>query len=349
MEISLGFLVVLVLVLLPGLIYRRLYFYGHFSKEFNAGHGLVSLLSISTIPGLIILLLSFIVYNNIFLSIDLAEIIDKFKDINNPDYRFSHKEVSTFNKLLFSKFSPFIAFEYIISLGLGLFFGRLVRFSKLDIYIKFLRFKNYWFYVFNGEYCGFKKISNFNLKNKKHLFTKADILIDSNNDTLLYSGIVVDYIINDNDSTVLSKIFLQNAERYKIVEGKRTSIEIPGTILVLDCSMMKNINLTYIYEDAKGILSSKWPSNVDVFLTFIYTISIPFFIFKISGIKYEAYNSYFEFNFIKKLIVYLFFIQSLALLNPFLKVKDDYKFITRKHFFAKIIVLSILLLLYFIL
>ncbi len=60
MEISLGFFVILLLVLFPGLIFRRLYFYGEFSKEFNDGQNIGSLLAKSVVPGLIITISSFI-------------------------------------------------------------------------------------------------------------------------------------------------------------------------------------------------------------------------------------------------------------------------------------------------
>ena len=54
---------VVILIIFPGLIFRRLFFYGEFSKEFRAGHNLIGLLAISTVPGIIILAFTFIAYH----------------------------------------------------------------------------------------------------------------------------------------------------------------------------------------------------------------------------------------------------------------------------------------------
>ena len=91
-------------------------------------------------------------------------------------------------------------------------------------------------------------------KNKKILFTKADILIDSNSKPYLYSGIVVDYELMYSDSSVLSKVMLDKAERYSLKNGKNVPTPIPGSLLVVDCTTMKNINLTYIYEDPRKVI-----------------------------------------------------------------------------------------------
>jgi hypothetical protein len=214
MEISFGFFVILVLILFPGLIFRRLHFYGEFSKEFNTGQNLAGLLARSVIPGLTIVILSFILYSYFFVEVDIAMIIDKLKEINNPDIKLTETQDATqptFNNLILNKVTPFIGFQYLIAVILGALSGRIIRITKLDTKFKILRFKNYWFYIFNGQYGGFKKLKHLKQKNKKHLFTKVDIMIDSNSGTHLYSDIVVDYELSDSKCNELSKVFLQNA------------------------------------------------------------------------------------------------------------------------------------------
>ncbi len=93
MDITLGFLVILTLVVLPGLIFRRLYYYGEFSKQFSANHSLFNLLAISCVPGLINLLLILWGYDLFITEIDFGAIIDKFKQINDPNFVFSKSEV----------------------------------------------------------------------------------------------------------------------------------------------------------------------------------------------------------------------------------------------------------------
>lgn len=349
MEISLGFFVVLILVLFPGLIYRRLYFYGEFSKEFNDGQNIVSVLAKSVVPGFVISILSLFLYSYFFLKLDIAVIIDKFKEINNPDIKLTKLHDNSFNDLLIDKVSPFVGFQYMIALILGSLSGRLIRITRLDTKFKILRYKNYWFYIFNGQYRGFKKLEHLGQKNKKHLFTKADILIDTNSNTLLYSGIVVDYELVESNCCELSKVFLQNAERYSIRNNQKVRVEIPGTLLVVDCSTMKNINLTYIYKESKSLLQSKLPNTIEVAFALLIILLIPFFIFKSESIDFSFYNSYFNQVWYKKFIYYFLVTQILSLINPFVKTGDEYKYVSHKTFFAKIIWILFLILLIYLL
>lgn len=348
MEVSLGFFASLLFVLFPGLIYRRLYFYGEFSKEFNDEKNIVTLLAKSVVPGLIITILSFVLYSYFFFKLDIAEIIDKFKDINNPDVRLTGLNKTSFNDIILGKVCPFVGFQYLLAIILGTLLGRIIRITRLDTKFKLLRYKNYWFYIFNGQYGGFKKLKHLEQKNKKHLFTKVDVLIDSNSKTHLYSGIIVDYELNENNCCELSKIFLQNAERYSMKNNQRVRVEIPGTLLVVDCTTMKNINLTYIYKESKSLLESKLPNTIEVAFGLLIILLIPFFIFKAESVEFDMYNSYFNLTWYKKIICYFISIQSISLLNPFIKRGDEYKYVSWKIFIAKLFWIGILLLIVYI-
>ena len=349
MDLSLGLIVVLLLLIFPGLIYRRLYFYGEFSKEFKSNFNLFSLLAISTIPGLINLILIYVLYDSFFESIDLGEIIDTFKNINNENYRFTKTDTTPLKDLINSKAAPFIGFLYLSSFIFGAISGRIVRLSRLDTKFKLLRFKNYWFYIFNGQHTNFKKMKHLRLENKKHLFTKADILIDSNNKTHLYSGIVVDYELLDNNCNSLNKIMLQNAKRYSHKDGGTIPVEISGNLLIIDCTTMKNINLTYAYEEAKSILKSKLPNIIDIIFGLIILLLIPSFIFRLNFVELEIYENYFSFKWYKKIIAFLFVIQILSIIKPFEKFEDEYKFITLKGTIAKLLWIGVFLYLLWIL
>jgi hypothetical protein len=181
-------------------------------------------------------------------------------------------------------------------------------------------------------------------RNKKHLFTKVDILIDSNNKALLYSGIIVDYELQENQCDTLSKVMLQNAERYTIRNGKKTSVEIPGNLLVVDCSSLKNINFTYIYEEAKSILDSKMPNYVEIIFGLITLFIIPASIFRAESIEIELYQEYFNLHWFKKIITFLLVIQIISLFNPFVKENEEYKYVKIKNFLAKTVLAVVLFL-----
>ena len=332
MVVSLSFFIVLITILFPGLIFRRLYYYGEFSKQFNAGHNLISLLALSIVPGIINLLLVYFFYDYVITNIDLGEIIDKFKDVNNPSFRLKQSEDTPIKELINNQISPFIGFLYTSCFISGILLGRFVRITGLDTKIKILRFKNYWFYLFNGHCTGFKKMKYLKESNKKHLFTKADILIDSNSKTHLYSGIVVDYELRGSDCKALSKIMLQNAERYSMRDGIRTAVSIPGNLFVVDCSSLKNINLTFIYEESRSILKSKFPNYVEIVFGIAIILLIPIFIFKAERISWEHYQNYFNLKWYGKITAYLLFVQLLSLFNPFIRQGNDYKHLTIKTF-----------------
>lgn len=342
MEISLGFVVVLTLILFPGLIYRRLYFYGEFSKQFNSGNNLLGVIALASIPGIIILASTYWFYDSYITKIELGDIIDKFKDINSSDFRFGNSKVTDLEVLIRKNAAPFLGFLYLISIIFGFLSGRFIRISRIDTRFKLLRFKNYWFYLFNGHHTGFKKMKHLKEKNKKHLFTKADILIDSNSKTYLYSGIVVDYELDNNDSTTLSKVMLQNAERYSLRNDQRVAVEIPGKLLVVDCSTMKNINLTYIYEESKDVLKSKIPNNIEVLLGLIIILLIPFFIFQTDLIKWSIYIKYFSLPWYLKIVAFFLTAQILGAINPFVKKGDEYQYVDKTSILVKIVIIFIM-------
>lgn len=341
MDISLGFIIVVTLILFPGLLFRRLYFYGDFSKQFNAGHSIINQILLAVIPGVSIFISVFFIYHYLFTHIELELIINKLKELNNADTISTNANHVTLVQSFISKSGPFIGFLYLISAMLGVLSGRVVRITKLDRRFKLLRFQNYWFYLLNGEHYDFKKFKHLKQKQKKHLFTKADVLIEQNSETALFSGIVVDYELSNSDGITLSKLFLQNADRYRLKDGEKKPISIPGNLFVIDCENMKNINLTYIYEDQnlniKSILKSKLPGFVDIILGILFLALIPILIFKVDSINFEFYKNVYSLKWHNKIAAYLFIIQMFSLLNPFIKEDDEYKFISWKLFALKLI------------
>ena len=317
MDVTLGLLIFLIVILFPGLLYRKLYFYGEFSKQFSSGLNIVTLNAISIVPGLISLLVVYVFYDTLIGEIDLGEVVDKLKEVNNPSSKFTESEDIPLKDLFNQKAIPFIGLVYLVSTILGLITGRLIRITKLDTKFKLLRFKNYWFYLFKGQHTNFKKMRHLRERNKSHVFTNADILIDTGEDLSLYSGIVVDYELNSQDCGELSKVVLRNAKRYPIKDGTRGPKLIPGDLFIVDCSSMININLTYFYKDAARFIESKYPKIlIQAFGVFCLLI-IPLFLFRSDNIHFELYKLYFSLVWYEKVIAYFLFVQILGLFVPF--------------------------------
>ncbi len=220
------------------------------------------------------------------------------------------------------KSGPFAAFLYITSIILGLISGRLVRITRIDTLTKYFRFKNYWFYLFNGQHTGMRKMKYLSKKGKKHLFTKADVLIDTGGKSHLYSGIIVDYELMHNECQTLSKIMLKDAKRYKLQGEVRIKTAILGNILVLDCSSMKNINLTYVYEETQSFMESKWPSRIELMFSILFLIFIPLLFVKADVIHWNFYNVYFDQRWYTKFVAFVLMIQILNAFNPIKTSKD---------------------------
>ncbi|WP_425393214.1 hypothetical protein [Ekhidna sp.] len=278
----------------------------------------------------------YIFYDNFFVPIDLDQIIDKVKDINNPEVKVSNPDSPSINGLLYQKVAPFIGLLYTSSALFGTIAGRFVRISGIDTWFKLFRFKNYWFYLFNGHHTSFKKMKHLKEAKTRHLFTKADVLIDTNHKTYLYSGIVVDYELRDNDNQALSKIMLHNAERYSMKDDKRVRVEIPGNLLVVDCSSMKNINLTYVNEETKSILDSKLPDKTQVVFGILTLMLLPFFIFPSDSLDWSIYKEYLNLGWFSKIMAYILTIQTLSLLNPFIKKGKKFHWVSLKTLAVKL-------------
>jgi hypothetical protein len=327
MEVSVGFLFIIVFVLLPGLLFRRLYFYGEFSKQFYSCYGLPRLLAVSAIPGVIICSLSACVYHRVFVPIDMAVLVNGYKDLVNPNALIPLSNdwpVSTFNTTVFYPFCKFALFEILIAFGAGALIGRAVRFFGLDTRFKLLRFENYWFYAFSAQCENFSKFRSLRNKNKQHIMTKADILVNHASGTALYSGIVVDYELKEQESSTLSKVYLREAKRYKVIEGNNSQVDIAGQMLIVDCKDMININLTYIYEGRRTYLESIYPKATDLGFSIVYILLVLLFTFKMSWLKADWYDDLMKFGWGMKIVTYFTVIQFISLLNPFIKKDDAY-------------------------
>lgn len=349
MQLTLGLLLIIILIVFPGLLFRRLYYYGEFSKQFSSNHNLVGLLAISSIPGIFNFILIFFFYDIVISPIDFGGLIDKFKEINDPNFRYRETNSIPLRSLFYSKALPFILFLYMVSTLFGIMFGRLVRITKLDTKFKLLRFQNYWFYFFSGENSAFSKMKFLHKKSQKHLFSKADILIDTNTGTLLYSGIIVDYELKNDNCSALDKIMLKETNRYSKENKVVNSKEIPGDIFIVDCNNLKNINLTYIHEDKVGFLEKKWPNLISIFNNVIVFLIFPLFNFQAEAIKWNLYQNLFYKSWLERMVSYLFVVMVIYLFNPIVKDKGEYSYIDWKTFFSKILWLLLILVVLFIL
>jgi len=239
-----------------------------------------------------------------------------------------------------------------VALLLGFSSGRIVRLTKLDTKIKLLRFKNFWFYLFTGNHADFKKMNFLSSKDKKHVLTHADILINTDSETHLYSGFVVDYKLKPDTNNTLDKVILEKARRYKQEADGVVARPIKGHLFIVDCEALKNINLSYVYEEKSTYYKSDKPKKVIDIIAITSIVLIPFFFFKSDLINNKYYDYYFTIPAIVKVFTYIFAVSFVGACIPFYKDKENYKRLTLKIWLTKVFptpfTLFIFLMVYFL-
>lgn len=345
MEFTWAFFVLFILVIIPGFFIRKLYYYGEFSRQFGSQWPLVKIIFYLLITGTVNIILSIYLYHNLIQAMDLDVVINTYKDLQNSDKRIS----DNYDVLqhAHAHVMPFIGVLYTSALLLGVLSGRIIRITGLDLRFKLLRYKNTWFYLFNGYHYRMKNYDTEReqlSKEQKFQFSQADILIGSSPSDILYSGIVVDYELRDDNCQELKTVVLKHAKRY-VFDGNEQKIQksIPGNLFVLDCSQIKNINLTYIYGERKGSLESKIPKIIQIIFATIGILILPIFIFKMKWISIDIYDFIFEKPFYFRILPYMFSVQTLYMFNPYIEVKGGrYEYVTIKSILFRIVVLILL-------
>lgn len=288
MSFTADFILLFILVVIPGLLFKRFFFYGEFSKQFTTKESIYKSLFYSIIPGIILQLFAYWLYMTIRTSqFTNEEILNIFKEL------FSSKsEYSVSTKLFFSNgFNYFLLHEltvFFLAILSGHFVARIIRFFKLDIHFKILRFQNQWYYIFSGEIRDFRKFKHLKLKigekpeiNKendpKSLPPYGDILVENGGEQVLYTGFIVDYDLNYDNLNELDKIYLKGASRYRDfrpedvencleTNGIKTKVPIKGDVFILKADKVLNINLTFIpinqFEQEKNQLWTKVISRI---------------------------------------------------------------------------------------
>jgi len=98
----------------------------------------------------IILLLAMFFYEGFFSVINLDEIIDKCKEFNDPQFKYSKTSGTEFTDFFVKNLAPFVFSVSVFAVVLGFLSQRAVHVWRLDQKFKLLRYKNLWFYLFRG-------------------------------------------------------------------------------------------------------------------------------------------------------------------------------------------------------
>jgi hypothetical protein len=321
-------------IVVPGYLFRRFFFIGEFYKQLNPKSYLLNVIY-SFFVGILFTLI-FVLVVNFFKSgfIDIEKTINKFDTnfISNSsapplevkesfDDNFSSNTPSKFANLynnIYKKYLPYLLVFYILSAFFGYFLNKFILLFNFDTKLRILRFKNPWHYLFTGRILKLDKFRAKELKNLKVKYTYLDVLVMEGQDkNTLYSGLYVDYHLNNQDINKLEKLYLLKALRYTNNPVKREAKSIPGKIFTILGSNILNINCTYIFEES-SVLEHKLFKRKKVFLTIGNLFTSIFFSLITICIFFKI--EIFEFSVYKNLLISAWYVQLLfvLLLNVFL-------------------------------
>lgn len=348
MEITWGFLLLFTIFIFPGLIIRRLYFFGEFSKQFGYNDPLLKTVAYALVPGLINAAAAYLMYDGLFGDIDLGSVFDAYKNMSDGGYRHADAKGPSLDEHFRNEVIPFLSLLYVQAFMLGLLSGQVVRWTGLDTRFKILRFKNQWFYLFTGIHRRFKKYQPHFSEGNRFLFVKADVLIEAGGTTKLYSGTVVDYELDPNDCRELSKLVLKDAQRYsketdKQGKEKYAPKTIPGNLLVVDCAKLVNINLTHVYEtdEERDARTQSFRQSWNNWTVVISMLLFPLLFFRIPAVDAAWYADVMDKTVVGKIFYWLVVIQAVQFFNFFVKdaKTKDYRFANGTEWAGKVILL----------
>ncbi|QEK50676.1 hypothetical protein FYC62_02605 [Pedobacter aquae] len=266
-QIALNTVIAVMMAIFPGFIFRKCYYTGEFTKQFNQSTEFDKLLWNVFFSSISIGLTFLLIY--LFRGITGLKVLDSLSyetihQLSGPiaNNQIPKKDIisKTYKDLL-----VIVGLIYFFSCFFGLTLHWLVKTLRLDIWSPLFRFKNYWYYYIHGG-----KILYNNPENKKLAFTKADVLCEIGGETKLYSGILSQYTVNKEDNN-LENIFLTNAQALKQIkdaDGNTTAVKarnIPGAVFCIPYHTVLNMNLVYVYRNTES-------KNFQKFFTVVFNI-----------------------------------------------------------------------------
>ena len=247
-----GVTLLLFIVFLPGLAFRRNYYTGPFSKQYTKPR-FDSLLIAAFVPALLLQLLGY--YQADFFGTEWF-----YEALSSR--LFSEDKVKPFDPGEESLWS--VPIQQLQLIGIGVctagFARTVVRATGLDRRFKLLRFQNTWQYILRGEIYEFPEVPNrpADIQGGIADFVYLDVLVEGGDGMLIYRGTLFDYQLNVHngiEQLILYKVSRRRLSNDPDVKGdlpyeapdqrRRRFYKVPGDMLVLYGDKIVNLNVRY--------------------------------------------------------------------------------------------------------
>lgn len=238
-QYTIGALAFIVLLIFPGVIFKRFYFQGHFTNSFGIGPFADRLVT-SIFWGICMSVITFIIY----LKITRLTYDDVFV-VTKADYRnISRNELPDVKYDQFKDMLGYLGCLLTVSMFMGTLCYWIVRLLKLDYYWEVFRFGNRLSYLVKGDTLSRKIYKN--LKSKKIDVTSVDIMMDVGEDkNKLISGFLTEVVLSERTGEI-ECIYLTAAR--KLIKEPDNYENIPGDCFIVPYDRIVDINLTYIFK-----------------------------------------------------------------------------------------------------
>jgi len=351
MEVSVGlyalFFIVL-FILIPGVIVRRAFYSGEFSKQFNWTSGGLNHFILSFFLGMVISLAYIKVFNSIAGNqISIEQAIATFDSYFIRQTPTTARNFEGLGTSIYSTYIPVISFLYLFSAAVGLLVHNIVLLTGMDVKTKLFRFSNTWYYLFSGRILQLKKNKEQQLQKIKlqAKYTHLDVLVDEGDKRSLYSGLYFDYDLSHKEANKLEKLYLIKTKRYKEEQGKMITRNIPGEVFTIMGDRILNINATYVFvtnDERKAQRFSRRHGYIAIATAFvglfyIYSTIAVIFSINITDNKWAA--QLFDQSFWYKFLFLFWLNLALGTLTPFKIDRKEKKIIFKiRHFIIQLLI-----------
>lgn len=243
MDIALSGIILLILVL-PGISFAKGFYSGEFSNQYTTSD-FYNLLINTLFPSIIFYLLSYPIIYYIFHYDFRFDILLGLSSSNEDIMKLAITTVEK-NKI------AIIFYQISINIVGYLIGNRLKKYvlsESLDTSYDILKYKNIWHYIITARLLNFEKNSHI-LQNdtvEDVDITHIDALVNVNNETFIYKGILADYQLAKDGG--LDLLIVTNAQRKLISDPSSSYKDIKGNYIILKYSDLINLNLTFIQLD----------------------------------------------------------------------------------------------------
>ena len=234
--------IILLLMLVPGFLFRRLYYSGEFSKEYFK-QNFTDYLFPSLIFSVLIHLFCQSLIRMFGYKISLWPL---FLLVGSNGS--SSETGLAFLQIYKNIYHLFFYFTFTAFTGavLGLFSKYIVRKLKLDRKYQLFRYQNEWHYVFTGEILDFPNISG--QSNVQPEVQYVDALVKTAEGSILYSGYLSHYVLSSSNG--IDQLYLSDVKRrYLKDDHQPENIDpyyyMPGNFTIIPYAQVMNLNITY--------------------------------------------------------------------------------------------------------